>query len=251
MGVSLHYQIRNMKELLIKYKDLKQEVLDFFGALRFNEEFHKYEAEEVPLKSVSHTLKNYVEEFDANKIAGFVARKMGVTKQEVLDMWEAKKNAACDKGTKVHFFGENFLEHNLEPSNPYEEAIVKFNNSLPKHIIPLFVELRMFSKELKVAGTSDLVLYNIKTGKFIIADYKTNVDLFKNYKGKKMLTPFGRLLDNPYNKYQLQLSLYHYLFELTGYKVEARWLIWLLPTGEFKLYKTNNYIKSILKSLGK
>ena len=109
----------------------------------------------------------------------------------------------------------------------------------------------MYSNSLGIAGTSDMVFYNTRTDKFKILDFKTNTDLFKNYKGKKMLKPFDNLLDNPYNKYQLQLSLYQILFEQTGYEIESRALVWIKPNGTYEVYKTEDYTKQLLNVLGK
>ncbi len=225
--------------------NMKNKIVEFFKELEFNEEEHIYNHKERQLCSVSSAIKNYVEPFDADKIAGFVAKKRGVSKEEILAEWEGKKNAACNKGHRVHSFGENYKE-GVKPTDGYEKAIVKFWQNLPKHIVPVIFELKMFSAELGLAGTADIILYNTKTKKFIIADYKTNIDLFKNYKGKKLLKPFGKFLDTPFNKYQIQLTYYQKLFELTGYEVEDRILIWLKPDGTYKEYHTknlSNYIK--------
>ncbi len=181
-----------------------------------------------------------------------VANKRGITKEEVLKEWEDNKNKACQLGTKVHLFGENYCrDRELKPTNGYEEAIVKWYSTKPDYIETTFLELQMFSDALGIAGTSDMVFYNTKTGKFKILDYKTNADLFKNYKGKKMLKPFNDLLDNPYNKYQLQLSLYQILFEQTGYEIESRALVWIKPNGTYEVYKTEDYTKQLLNVLGK
>ena len=123
----------------------------------------------------------------------------------------------------------------------FEEAIVNFWNDLPSTVIPVVMELQMYHKEYMFAGTADILLYNTVTNTFIIGDYKTNKDLFKNYKGKTLLSPFKNLLDNPYNKYQLQLSFYQLLLEQTGFKVSSRKLIWLKPDGTYLLYNTDDY----------
>ncbi len=242
-----------MKESIVdKFKlpqdvfNKKQHVINFFSELKFNEEKHIYNHKERQLCSVSSAIKRYVEPFDAEKIAGFVAKKRGISKQAVLQEWDDKKKAACNKGHRVHSFGENYCKGDV-PTDGYEKAIVKFWDSIPEHIYPFLFELKMFSDKLGIAGTADIILYNTKTGKFIIADYKTNIDLFKNYRGKKLLKPFNGLLDNPFNKYQIQLSYYQYLFEQCGFEVEDRKIIWLKPDGTYKSYKTENLIKTILK----
>jgi hypothetical protein len=87
----------------------------------------------------------------------------------------------------------------------------------------------MYDTDIKKAGTADLILLNKKTGKLVIADWKTNsVNLIQCYKGKKLKAPFNTMFDNKLNVYKLQMSLYQVLIEKnTPYEVEDRWLIWL------------------------
>lgn len=231
-------------------EELKQKILAYFEDLDFNSEAHVYTRRGRVLNSVSSAIKNFVIPFEKDKIAIFVAKKRGITKKEVLAEWEAKAFAACSKGNKAHLFGENYKE-GIEPTDGYEEAIVSFWKNVPVHIVPVIFELKMFSDALGIAGTSDIILYNTLTGKFIIADYKTNEDLFKNYKEKKLLPPFNHLLDNAFNKYQLQLSLYQLLFEQIGFEVEARKLIWLKPNGIYQIFNTEDMTKTLLKELTK
>ena len=103
------------------------------------------------------------------------------------------------------------------------------------------MELQMFHKDFNYAGTADVLLYNTRTKCFIIADYKTNKDLFKNYKDKRFKYPFAYLKDSPYNKYQLQLSFYQILFQQTKYIVEDRKIIWLIPNGTYNMYSTEDF----------
>jgi len=233
-------------------QDKRDKVNSFFAELDFNAKQHQYRYKGRQLSSVSSYIKKYVEEFDASTIAGYVAKSRGISKEKVLQEWEDIKNTACDKGNRVHDYGETYSNniidgknHSKSPSDPYEEAVVSFWNSLPSHIVPFINELKMFSEWFGVAGTGDIILYNTITGKFIIGDYKTNKDIFKNHKGKKMYTPYNDMLDMPYSKYEIQLSFYQYLFEQTGFKVERRALIWLLPDGTFKVYETRDLRETI------
>ena len=231
-------------------KEMQNKIKEYFKELQFDAQKHSYEVRGKPLTSVSKTISKYVEKVDFDKIAGFVAKKRGITKQEVLAEWEAKKIASCQQGTLVHTFGENY-NGMQKPTNGFEEAIVKFWDNIPDYIEPFLFELQMFSETLGIAGTSDIILFNKKTGKFIIADYKTNEDLFKNYKGKTLLEPFNNLLDSPYNKYQLQLSMYQLLFEQCGFEVESRRIIWLKPNGTYENFKTEDLTQKLLKELTK
>lgn len=239
----------------------KTTILDYFKELEFIASEHKYQLGGRVLNSVSSVIKKYTAPFDAYKIAGFVAAKRGISKEEVLAEWEAKKNAACDRGNEAHEFAENLttsmdiydsefgLSHSVPTSNGLQQAILKFWDNIPDYIEPALFELKMFSEELGIAGTADLILYNNKTGKFIICDYKTNEDLFKNYKKKKLLKPFNDLLDMPYSKYELQLSMYQILFEQCGYEVESRKIIWLQDDGTYKSYKTQDLTTRLLNEL--
>lgn len=227
---------------------MRNKIKEYFKELQFDAQKHSYEVRGKPLTSVSKTISKYVEKVDFDKIAGFIAKKRGITKAEVLAEWEAKKIASCQQGTLVHTFGENY--NGLQkPTNGFEEAIVKFWDNIPDYIEPFLFELQMFSETLGIAGTSDIILFNRKTGKFILADYKTNEDLFKNYKGKTLLAPFEDLLDSPYNKYQLQLSMYQLLFEQCGFEVESRKIIWLKPNGTYENFKTEDLTQKLLKEL--
>lgn len=227
-----------------------QIITNYFKNLEFNEDNHTYTVNSKPMCSVSHTIKKFYEEFDSKKIAGFVSRKKGVSVEEILQEWKDTAVKACELGTSVHNFAENWTE-NSTPSNGYEEAVCKFFNSLPPHIKPAIRELKMYSETLGIAGTTDLILYNTQNKSYILADYKSNGDLFKNYNEKKLLKPFNKLLDNPYNKYQIQLSLYQILFQLTGYEVYQRKLIWLKPNGTYEMYNTQDYTKLLLSELTK
>lgn len=231
-------------------KEMQNKIKEYFKELQFDAQKHSYEVRGKPLTSVSKTIHKYVEKVDFDKIAGFIAKKRGITKVEVLAEWNAKKIASCQQGTLVHTFGENYFK-GKEPTNGFEEAIVKFWDNIPDYIEPFLFELQMFSETLGIAGTSDIILFNRKTGKFIIADYKTNEDLFKNYKGKTLLKPFNNLLDSPYNKYQLQLSMYQLLFEQCGFEVESRRIIWLKPNGVYENFKTEDLTQKLLKELTK
>jgi len=229
-------------------EELKIQILECFKGLDFEERTHKYLYQTKPIKiSVSGLIKNFYEPFDAYQISLRIAKRDGITQEEVLKGWSDEGKKGIDKGNKAHLFGEIFpFNKHLEPSDNYELAITKFWNDLPEHIVPVIMELRMFHKDYMFAGTADILLYNTITKMFIIGDYKTNKDLFKNFKNKKMLAPFDSMYDTPFGHYQLQLSFYQMLFEQTGFRVEARKLIWLLPDGTYNMYDMDD-LTGVLK----
>lgn len=233
---------------------IKQELKNFFKDINFKEEGHKYDVKGQTLKySVSGLIKFFSPYFDTENISLGTAKKYGKTQEQVLQEWEEEKNKACDKGNVAHLFGENYmLDRSLKPSTGLEKAIVKFWGDLPKHIVPTIPELQMYHKEYLFAGTADVPLYNTITKKHIIADYKTNKDLFKNFNNQKLLTLFQDLLDCPFSKYQIQLSFYQILMEqVPEVEVSHRKIIWLKDDGSYLLYDTIDYtdrLKNFLKN---
>lgn len=229
-------------------EDIKLKILTFFKDLDFEEGSHMYNVNGVPIvNSVSGLIKHFTPKFDKENISLAYANKHGLTQEEVLKRWSTVSQEACDLGHKTHLFGELYpFNRDLEPKSGFEEAIVKFWNDLPDFIVPVIMECRMYHKELMYAGTADILCYNTITNEYIILDYKTNKDLFKNFKEKKLLKPFDNLLDNPFNKYQLQLSFYQILIEQIDFiKISSRKIIWIKPNGNYQLYDTENYTEQL------
>lgn len=230
--------------------DSKKMVIErFFEKLSFEEESHKYSVDGQKLfTSVSGIIKDYVTFVDFKKISYNIDRKLGMPEGSTKRRWDSKGALSCALGNKAHYFGELYAFHrDIEPTDKFEEAAKLFWDELPEHIVPVFTELQMYHFQNMFGGTADIILYNLKTDKFIIADYKTNEDIFKNYRSKKLKAPFKDLLESAYNKYQLQFSLYQILFEQTGFEVEKRVLIWLKPDGTYQAYETDDYTE-ILKT---
>jgi hypothetical protein len=218
---------------------MKNNFLDFFSALSFQSDIHKYFVKGVPInRSVSALIKDYCLPFNSHALSLGVAKKRGITQAEVLAEWKQTADEAIQKGNQAHLFGELYpFNRGLRPQSQYDIAIMKFWSDLPEYIIPVTMELQMYHIEKMYAGTADIILYNTKTKRYIIGDVKTNKDLFKNFKRQKLTGRFNHLLDTPLNKYQIQLSYYQILLEQTEVEVSHRKVIWLLPDGTYKIYE--------------
>lgn len=234
-----------------------------FNNLKFNQERHTYTVDGKKLISVSGLIKDFVEPFDADKISEYVAQSRGITKQEVLKEWKDIKNQACRFGTRVHDFGERYASDKYkvkvditfydvyqhlgpeEKLSPQEEALKNFWRDKPSYIVPILLELRMYSEELEYAGTADLIFVDTRDGSLIIGDYKTNKDLFKQHKNQKLTGIFSDLPDTPYSKYEIQLSFYKILLEQTGFKVSRTFIVWLKESGDYEIFDTDDYTKKL------
>lgn len=231
---------------------LSSELQAFFSELSFVEKTHSYYVSETKIKySVSKLVEQYYYPTDWEKVKKYSAKRYNTTPEALGKSWKAIADEACLVGTNTHNFGEAYVWNRaLQPSSGYQESIVKFFNDLPDFLEPIVVELPMYHKKYMYAGTSDLFLWNTKTATISICDYKSNRDLFKNYKGQKMQSPFDNLLCSPFNHYQLQLSYYQILLEqFPNIKVGSRNIIWLKPDGTYELYKTEDYTNELKREL--
>jgi hypothetical protein len=215
---------------------IKQTLTKAFNKIIFDEANHKYYVDGIELISTTTSLKIFSEEFDTERMAELSAQKYNKnnpnkpkkTAAWFKKEWRKKQKDASTKGTRVHFYAEQY-PNLVEPICDQERGVEEWFKTLDKKYVVLFCEFRMYNLDIKKAGTADLILLNTETGKLIIGDWKTNdTNIFQVYAKKKMKAPFEKLFDNSYNKYCLQLSLYQLMIESnTPYEIEDRWLIWL------------------------
>lgn len=229
----------------------KDKVRLHFGDLTFVDKSHQYFISgQQAGHSVSGIVKSFVHQPDWDKIATAIAKRDGTTKEAILKAWKDKNTKACENGSTTHDFAEKL---DRQARTKKEEAVVQFIKYLgcvhPGRYILMAKELKMYHKIYRFPGTCDFILYDTKTRKFIIGDWKTNEDLFKNYKEQTLLSPFDFLLDCPYNHYQIQLSLYEILFKQLGYEVSERWLIYLKEDATFQKFECHDLTAYLYQKL--
>lgn len=148
-------------------------------------------------------------------------------KQNILDEWERKKVASCERGTKIHamlennFYkaGKNVSLSKFKIGGKFECRKDYTELDIPYGVYPEYLLYRESDdKILRIAGQADLI---IKNGNDIsIIDHKSNekIDMTSRYlpelKGNvKMLYPLNDLDDCNYNHYALQLSTYAWMIQ--------------------------------------
>ena len=101
--------------------------------IKFLEDTHQYINIETNEEycSVSKLLGRYKEKFDAENISKWVAKKRGVSQEEILKEWEDNKNFACDRGTDFHAAFENYVKYG-EVDPLYKKIIEKFQKYILK-----------------------------------------------------------------------------------------------------------------------
>ena len=208
-------------------------------SLSFIEEDHQYFMKDKSgvitsdYPSVSKVVKNYYEEFDAQKMSGIMSKGDTVVQQELLSSWREKGEYAANMGSRVHYFLEKFLIETYNNSKEVREPIFNCNDQQIKisekmilagksfvglmqerKAVLLDTELVLGDCSLGYVGQPDKVwLVENKQGTdygFLITDWKTNnPENFKSQRfTKKMLAPFDALDSTALGHYYIQLPLY-------------------------------------------
>jgi len=180
---------------------------------------HKYKLKSDPdfeFKSVTTLAAEYFEPFDAEAIATNLianySKYMGMEVSELIEEWDA----ARDYGTKVHNEIELFLKDSVLPEETRSfDAIDWLKKYQMKSEITIHSEVRIYSKELNLAGTIDILAHDARTNKYEIIDWKTSKAIetvsFNGKMGKHPIT--SHLMDCKFVTYSMQLSFYRYLLE--------------------------------------
>lgn len=161
--------------------------------------------------SVSKIVSKYKNKFDSDKWSKVKALQRGITQEEILEEWRLKALASTDKGTAVHKAIEEYFVEDKESDliNPY---LSTFQLWKKRHVF-FHPEKILYSKEYKVAGTCDMVVYSEKEDEYSILDWKTNKEIVMNNKYQKMQGICSHLDDCNFNHYMLQLNLYARLLD--------------------------------------
>jgi len=176
------------------------------------------------VKCVSGTtfIGRFYPPFEKEKIAYRVAKKRGQSVEEIIAEWDKKGKDASEYGTKLHEYAESILKG--LPLRRARTPLQKENFPLVKELIDqilkeynvIGIEKIVFSSELKIAGTIDVLLEHKETGDIVIGDWKSN-EKIKKTGYNQANPPIFYLSDSHIDKYSLQLSLYEYILKKEKY----------------------------------
>jgi hypothetical protein len=215
---------------------------------------HKYILSTNPsiqFRSITEIVSNYFEPFNkyiiAEKLVTTNIKYMDRSAEELIGEWDA----ARDHGTKVHKEIELYLQNDKDPS---EEKAKKGIDWLKKYQmksdIEFYSEIIIYSKELKIAGSIDIIAYDKNIDAYEIIDWKTSKNIEMLSFGRKMgIKPITKnLMDCNFVHYSLQLSLYRYfLEEFYGLKINNQ-LIAHLNEEKCTAY-VGHYLKKEVKDI--
>ena len=187
--------IKLLKDIHI-YKHAKEPNIDFTSVTTFVEYFFKgFDAPKVAKKLIN----NYSKYSD-------------YTVQSLIEKW----NESARHGTYIHEEIENWIKNSLKPKESKSiNGINWLKNYKMKSNFKIFSEIIIYSKELKIAGTIDVLALDKNTNQYDLIDWKTSKKIemssFRGKVGIKVAT--NNIPDCNYYHYTLQLSLYRYILE--------------------------------------
>lgn len=199
---------------IYKFNTLNRHYRD--SLVSFDEERHQYAVGGKILQSVTTLVENCFTQFDAEYFSKKKAIELGISTQEVLDMWERKGKESRDLGTAMHKKIEKFYLNVISEEDETFRLFKMFAAQVK--LAPYRTEWAVYDDEHGIAGTIDFVDY--QNGKYIIYDWKRSAKIIAdgqpikvNRFGKKAKFPITHINDTTYYHYALQLSLYRYILE--------------------------------------
>lgn len=200
--------------------------------LFFDEATHTYILEDRVLASVSSVVASQFKGFNSHAVAAGIARRGstskydGMTKEEIVQLWERSGRESRDAGIQLHRDIECFFEHGRLPENPESAEWRQFEAFVNDHPDWHWMASELKVHNNKVAGTIDAV-FGTPQG-LVLVDWKRcrSISFVGHGNGIDMMK---HVPNCNYSKYSLQLSLYKQL--LKGNVVEC-YIIQLHPDLE-------------------
>ena len=191
----------------------------FKNDIDLDQKNHRYilaENPEFDFQSVTEFIHHFFEKFDkigvAQKLINTNPKYSGKTIEQVIKDW----GKGAERGTIVHNELEMFIKKDQAPE--HKMSIMGANWIKEKQKNPhntFYSEVIVFSKELGIAGTIDVLVYNSEQDMYHLVDWKTNKRIDKNsFRKKKGILESSKHLDDcNFNHYSLQLTFYRYILE--------------------------------------
>jgi len=221
--------------------------------IQFIEDGHKYLLKsnpDVEFTSCTTFIDYFFEKFDrigiANNLTATNDKYIGMTPQELVNIWDGQTN----RGSQVHKEIEDYLKLGKKPKDIKSKQAIKWINNIDRDRYEIISEAVIYSEEIKIAGTVDLIMIDKRTKMIDLYDWKTTKVIkqnsFEGKMGRKKAT--SKLMDCNYNHYTLQISLYRYILE-KYYGLTVNKLTMLHLNGiDVVTYKLD-YMKDVLEEM--
>ena len=184
-----------------------------------NKDKHEYRLllqPDMTFTSVTTFVEQFFEGFNAVKVAKKLIRKYHKYKNRTVESLVEEWKSSAEYGTKVHQEIEKWILDGIEPEDIKAINGKKWLEDYKlKSEIEIYPEVIIYSTELTIAGTIDIIAKDNNTGSYELIDWKTSKKIDKVSYGYKMgiHEVTKNILDCNFYHYALQLSLYRYILE--------------------------------------
>jgi len=232
--------------------------------IKFDEGPHIYHIDgDSKFTSVTTWNHSHFKKFDSNKIIEKMMmnkekwkknKYFGMSKTEIKNLWRENGRNAAEMGTQMHYDIECFYNNMAVNNNSKEYKY--FLNFYKQHLelTPYRTEWMIYHKELKLAGSIDMLFKN-KEGGLEIYDWKRCKEIRKENKWDQAVTEcIDHLPDSNFWHYSLQLNTYKAILESKyDVKVTGMYLVCLHPDNKNSSYLKFKvpHLKTELKNLFK
>jgi ATP-dependent exoDNAse (exonuclease V) beta subunit len=216
--------------------------------IEFEEIGHRYTIHgETGYTSITTLIGKLFEHFDANKIIDKMikSKKMldptnkyfGMTRENIIALWDANGKDASEKGTAMHMNVENYY-NNIEVNDDSIEYsfFKKFIVDFP--LKPYRTEWTVFYTKYKLCGSIDMIFEN-PDGTLQIYDWKRVKSIeYEAFGNKTSIIPcLKHMPDTNFWHYALQLNLYKMILEEQyDKKVTDLYLVCMHPDNYTRTY---------------
>lgn len=208
--------------------------------IEFDEPTHTYTIDgDSTFTSVTTWNHTHFKEFDADAIIANMMKShrwpsnkyFGMTPDEIKAVWEKNRDEAATAGTKMHYDIECYYNDiDVENDSVEFKYFMEFVVDHPD-LMPYRTEWTVYDKELKLAGSIDMV-YENEDGTLRIYDWKRSKGIVRNKQFEEYSTKecISHIPDTNFWHYALQLNTYKAILEKNyGKKVNELKLVCLHP----------------------
>jgi len=185
----------------------------FRDNIQLDESNHRYYLIDEPqtdFVSCTTFIDYFFHKFDsvgvANNLTTNHPKYIDIAPQDLVKTWE---NIARE-GTDIHKDIDIFIKSGKMSQNNKSKIAIDWLNKIDRNRYDILSEVIIYSKEIKLAGTVDLILFNKENNTLDIYDWKTSKSIEKSSYGSKMgrVKATSSLMDCNFIHYSLQFSLY-------------------------------------------
>ena len=239
------FAMPHIKQMFEQYSDVPLkaksvvEKLDSFNedvVIEFDRINHTYTYRGQRLESASGYAAKFSKPFDKVGISKNCEKSWGVPQADILELWDSNGKVAADFGTAVHAVLEHYFKRRELGQRILEKSSKTVNPALPNH--PFLQELVKGLEEIDTEEgieLQELLISNVERGycglvdKLKILDMDKKICRVQDYKityevekvGDKYLEPFDSLPATKLTKYQIQMSIYANMLQLSGWTVQG------------------------------